>query len=50
MLSDLADGTRDAVLIYHVDRLTRRPIEAHDALDVDLCGRPSASSGHPRRR
>jgi site-specific DNA recombinase len=38
MLSDLADGTRDAVLIYHVDRLTRRPIEAHDALDVDLCG------------
>jgi len=27
MLSDLRDGSRDAVLVYHVDRLTRRPIE-----------------------
>jgi site-specific DNA recombinase len=27
LLSDLADGTRDAVIVYHVDRLTRRPIE-----------------------
>ena len=27
MLADLRDGTRDAVLVYHVDRLTRRPIE-----------------------
>ena len=34
MLSDLADGTRDAVLIYHVDRLTRRPIELEQFLDV----------------
>jgi site-specific DNA recombinase len=34
MLSDLADGSRDAVLIYHVDRLTRRPIELEQFLDV----------------
>ncbi len=27
MLADLQNGARDAVLIYHVDRLTRRPIE-----------------------
>lgn len=27
MLSDLADGHRDAVVVYHPDRLTRRPIE-----------------------
>lgn len=26
MLLDLAAGVRDAVLVYHVDRLTRRPI------------------------
>ena len=34
MLADLADGTRDAVLIYHVDRLTRKPIELEQFLDV----------------
>ena len=34
MLADLADGSRDAVLIYHVDRLTRRPIELEQFLDV----------------
>jgi site-specific DNA recombinase len=34
LLADLADGTRDAVLIYHVDRLTRRPIELEPFLDV----------------
>ncbi len=34
MLTDLADGSRDAVLIYHVDRLTRRPIELEQFLDV----------------
>nr|WP_200942042.1 recombinase family protein [Angustibacter sp. Root456] len=27
MLEDLRDGHRDAVIVYHVDRLTRRPIE-----------------------
>jgi site-specific DNA recombinase len=27
MLADLRDGHRDAVIVYHVDRLTRRPIE-----------------------
>jgi len=34
LLTDLADGSRDAVLIYHVDRLTRRPIELEQFLDV----------------
>lgn len=27
MLGDLRDGVRDAVIVYHVDRLTRRPVE-----------------------
>lgn len=34
MLVDLADGARDAVLVHHVDRLTRRPIELKQFLDV----------------
>ncbi len=34
MLTDLADGNRDAVIVYHVDRLTRRPIELEQFLDV----------------
>ena len=34
MLVDLADGARDAVIVYHVDRLTRRPIELEQFLDV----------------
>jgi len=32
MLADLGDGTRDGVLVYHLDRLTRRPIELEDFL------------------
>lgn len=32
MLADLSDGTRDGVLVYHVDRLTRRPIELEEFL------------------
>src|SRR5690348_9505206 len=27
MLSDLTDGLRDAVIVWHIDRLHRRPIE-----------------------
>src|SRR4051812_5928528 len=27
MLEDLGDGLRDGVIVYHVDRLTRRPVE-----------------------
>lgn len=27
MLADVADGLRDGVLCYHIDRLTRRPLE-----------------------
>jgi len=34
MLADLADGTVDAVLVYHIDRLTRRPIELEEFLAV----------------
>jgi DNA invertase Pin-like site-specific DNA recombinase len=32
MLADLAAGERDAVIVYHVDRLTRRPIELEQFL------------------
>ncbi len=34
MLADLRDGSRDAVIVYHADRLTRRPIELEQFLDV----------------
>jgi len=34
MLADLADGTRDGVIVYHADRLTRRPIELEQFVDV----------------
>jgi site-specific DNA recombinase len=42
MLEDLADGSRDAVIVYHLDRLHRRPRELEDFLD--LCGRAGVSS------
>jgi site-specific DNA recombinase len=34
MLTDLADGVIDGVLVYHIDRLTRRPIELEQFLAV----------------
>ncbi len=34
MLLDLAEGRRDAVIVYHADRLTRRPIELEQFLKV----------------
>ena len=34
MLADLVDGFRDAVLVYHPDRLTRRPLELEKFLEV----------------
>jgi site-specific DNA recombinase len=34
MVADIADGHRDAVLVYHVDRLTRRPIELEQFVDT----------------
>jgi len=37
MLADLAAGIRDAVIVYHLDRLHRRPRELEDFLD--LCDR-----------
>src|SRR4051812_10059255 len=39
MLADLADGLRDAVICYHVDRLTRRPVELeHFVATLDTAG------------
>ena len=39
MLADPRDGLRDAVLVYHVDRLTRRPVELEQFLaTVDAAG------------
>ncbi len=34
MLADLASGDRDGVLVYHLDRLTRRPRELEEFLEV----------------
>ncbi|GAA4126889.1 recombinase family protein [Nocardioides fonticola] len=34
MLSDIADGVIDAVIVYHLDRLTRRPLELEQFLAV----------------
>ncbi len=34
MLADIADGYRDGVIVYHVDRLTRRPIELEQFVEV----------------
>ena len=48
MLTDLADGLRDAVICYHVDRLTRRPVELeHFVATVDAagCGRCGSCPG-----
>src|SRR4051794_23658042 len=30
MLDDIADGYRDAILVWHIDRLHRRPIELEE--------------------
>lgn len=34
MLADLRDGYRDGVIVYHLDRLTRRPIELEQFTEV----------------
>lgn len=34
MLDDIRDGLRDAVLVYHPDRLTRRPVEIEQFVEV----------------
>jgi DNA invertase Pin-like site-specific DNA recombinase len=34
MLADIAEGSRDAVIVYHADRLTRRPIELEQFLET----------------
>ncbi|MCB9373135.1 MAG: recombinase family protein [Microthrixaceae bacterium] len=38
MLADLADGSRDGVIVYHPDRLTRRPIELEQFVEVLTSG------------
>src|SRR3954469_20276337 len=39
LLADVADGLRDAVICYHVDRLTRRPVELETFVaTVDAAG------------
>ncbi|MGY1764020.1 recombinase family protein [Geodermatophilus sp. SYSU D00779] len=39
LLADLRDGLRDAVICYHVDRLTRRPVELESFVaTVDAAG------------
>lgn len=37
MLADVEDGRRDAVIVYHMDRLTRRPVDLEQF--ADLCER-----------
>ena len=34
MMQDLHDGVRDGVIVYHQDRLTRRPIELEQFVEV----------------
>ena len=34
MVGDIEDGSRDAVLAYHVDRLTRRPLKLEQLVGV----------------
>jgi DNA invertase Pin-like site-specific DNA recombinase len=34
LLVDISEGHRDAVIVYHSDRLTRRPIELEQFLEV----------------
>jgi site-specific DNA recombinase len=34
MMVDIAEGSRDGVLVYHVDRLTRRPKELEEFVEV----------------
>ena len=47
MLADLADGLVDGVLVYHVDRLTRRPIELEQFLAVVDAAKVSTSGSSP---
>ena len=42
MLADLADGTRDAVIVYNLDRLHRQPIELEEF--VALCERAGVTN------
>lgn len=37
MLTDIAEGRRDAVIVWHTDRLRRRPIELEQS--ADTCAR-----------
>lgn len=49
LLDDVRDGLRDGVIVYHMDRLTRRPIELEDfvaALDQAKVTAVRFVSGH----
>ena len=50
MMADLADGIRDAVIVYHADRLTRRPIELEQFLEPSrrpVCAMSAFVAGAP---
>jgi site-specific DNA recombinase len=47
MMAGLRDGIRDAVVVYHADRLTRRPIELEQFLPSSP--RPGCVTFGPRR-
>ena len=47
MMADLADGLVDAVLVYHIDRLTRRPIELEQFMSVWTGPRSITSGSSP---
>ena len=49
MLADLADGLVDGVIVYHIDRLTRRPIELEQFSGRDRPGRGQARAVRHRR-
>ena len=34
MIADLRDGVRDGVIVYRIDRLTRRPVELEEFADT----------------
>ena len=46
MLADLADGLVDGVMVYNIDRLTRRPVELEQFL---RCGRRRQGAARPVR-
>ncbi len=46
LLSDIQDGHRDAVIVWHLDRLTRRPIELEEFVNVCDKGKVEVAAVH----